>query len=115
MCRLGCEFCQSLKFFRGPEPRDHPPGDQPRRRALNAKPAGKRFGLCDGRDGSSIGKGGMQTFKVDPRSHCVPIDHCLIADVFAEDKMGFKERFAQRGERLRLMAPGPFGRRQGSS
>ena len=80
---------------------------------MNAKPAAKRFGLRDGRHGAPVGKRGMQTFKVDPQSLCVPIDHCQIADIFAEDKMGLKESFAERRERRRLMTSGPFGRRQG--
>jgi hypothetical protein len=71
--------------------------------------AATHLGFGDGCHGTVIGKGFMQSRKVNTRLTCVPVNDGGILEVLAKDEMRFKQVFVELRKSAWLMPPGPLG------
>ena len=74
--------------------------------ALTAGP----FGLIDSGVGAAVGESAVQRAQVDAGFCGVPVDYCLIVDVFTESKVCFEKLLLDLGEGVGLIAADPLGR-----
>jgi hypothetical protein len=99
----------ALKFRCGLEPGDQPPAEQPGGCPVDAVLTADPFGPIDFGVGAAVGESGVQRAQVDTGVRGVPVDDCLIVDVFTQSEVCFEQVVVDLGEGVGLIAADPFG------
>jgi hypothetical protein len=86
-------FREAFKFRHRSESRNQSLVEQPGGRALNAISVSSYFGLCDSCGSTAVGKRSMERREVNTGPARVPVNHCWILKVLAQDKVRCEEFF----------------------